>query len=282
MPTNEQYQVCRQTVESAAADAKPHLKRIDVTPDYFSRVALNAMMANPRIGECDAKSLRKALLTCAERGLMPDGHSAVIIPVRSKGSSAPKARLDVMIGGMLDKCREGIPGIVIRARCVYAADEFDYEDGLHPLLRHVPNKDGKRADENVIAAYAVAHIPGNEQPEFTVFYRAEIDDRRKRSPARNDGPWVTHYAQMAEKSVLRALLKRLPIRGQARAAIDDFLPESGEADTPAVEMASQGGGEYRARQQQNSDPEPGQAEDSASQEQDTAPDGTDNWEGDEF
>ena len=245
------------------------------------------MMTNPRIGECDARSLRKALLTCAERGLMPDGHSAVIIPVGK--DTARRARLDIMIGGMLDKCREGIPGIVIRARCVYAADEFDYEDGLHPLLRHVPNKDGKRADENIIAAYAVAHIPGNEQPEFTVFYRAEIDDRRKRSPARNDGPWVTHYAQMAEKSVLRALLKRLPIRGQARAAMDDFLPESGEADTPTVEMASQGGGEYQARQQQNSDPEPEQAEDSASQEQDTAsqeqdtaPDGTGNWESDEF
>ena len=280
MPTKEQYQVCRQTVESAALDAAPHLKRIDVTPAYFSRVVLNAMMTNPRIGECDARSLRKALLTCAERGLMPDGHSAVIIPV-GKGT-ARRARLDIMIGGMLDKCREGIPGITIRARCVYAADEFDYEDGLHPLLRHVPNKDGKRADENIIAAYAVAHIPGNEQPEFTVFYRADIDARRKLSPAGGSGPWGTHYAQMAEKSVLRALLKRLPIRGQARAAMDDFLPESGEADTPTVEMASQGGGEYQARQQQNSDPEPEQAEDSASQEQDTAPDGTGNWESDEF
>ena len=243
-------------------------------------MALNAVLTNPRIGECDAHSLRRALLACAERGLMPDGHSAVIIPVRSKGGS-PKARLDVMIGGMLDKCREGIPGIAIRARCVYAADVFDYEDGLQPVLRHVPSLDGERQDKDIVAAYAVAHIPNNPQPEFTVLSRAEIDDRRKRSPARSDGPWVTHYAQMAEKSVLRTLLKRLPIRGQARAAMDDLLPET-EPGTPPVEMESQGGGDWQARQEQNGKPEPEQIEEPAPQEQDNEPNDTDRWGGDEF
>ena len=276
----EQVQLSKQTIERAAIDAAPHLKRIDVTPDYFSRVALNALLTNPRIAECDARSLRKALLACAERGLMPDGQSAVIIPVRSKGGS-PKARLDVMIGGMLDKCREGIPGIAIRARCVYAADVFDYEDGLQPVLRHVPSLNGEHQDKDIVAAYAVAHIPNNPQPEFTVLSRAEIDDRRKRSPARSDGPWVTHYPQMAEKSVLRTLLKRLPIRGQARAAMDDLLPET-EPGTPPVEMEQRGGDEYQARQEQNGKPEPEQIEEPAPQEQDNEPNDTDRWGGDEF
>ena len=245
-------------------------------------MALNAVLTNPRIGECDAHSLRRALLACAERGLMPDGHSAVIVPVKPKSGGKRRARRDIMIGGMLDKCRESIKGIVLRARCVYVADEFEYEDGLHPVLRHVTKLDGGRDDKEIIAAYAVAHIPGNPEPEFTVLSRDEIDARRKRSPARNDGPWVTDYAQMAEKTALRTLLKRLPIRGLARTAMDDFWPASEEADTSAVEMESQGGGDWQARQEQNGKPEPEQIEGPAPQEQDNEPNDTDRWGGDEF
>ena len=56
-------------------------------------------------------------------------------------------------------------------------------------------------------------------PDFEVMDRATIDRYRGYSRARS-GPWDTHYVEMAEKTVLKQLLKRLPksVSGTAGAA----------------------------------------------------------------
>ena len=66
----------------------------------------------------------------------------------------------------------------------------------------------------VIATYAIARRPGSIDPDFEVMDRATIDRYRGYSRARS-GPWDTHYVEMAEKTVLKQLLKRLPKSVQA-------------------------------------------------------------------
>ena len=65
-----------------------------------------------------------------------------------------------------------------------------------------------KRDVCVIAAYAVAHLPGALQPEFEVFDRATID--RYRGYSRGGNIWQSHFVEMAKKAVLGQLLKRLP------------------------------------------------------------------------
>ena len=66
----------------------------------------------------------------------------------------------------------------------------------------------------VIATYAIARRPGSIDPDFEVMDRATLDRYRGYSRARS-GPWDTHYVEMAEKTVLKQLLKRLPKSVQA-------------------------------------------------------------------
>ena len=51
--------------------------------------------------------------------------------------------------------------------------------------------------------------PSKIEPDFEVMDRATLDRYRGYSRARS-GPWDTHYVEMAEKTVLKQLLKRLP------------------------------------------------------------------------
>ena len=75
-------------------------------------------------------------------------------------------------------------------------------------MEHRPNPGADKRDENVIAAYAVAHIPGATEPEFEVFDRATI--LRYQGYSRGGRIWETHFVEMAKKAVLGQLLKRLP------------------------------------------------------------------------
>lgn len=109
---------------------------------------------------------------------------------------------------MIDLARRSGQIVNIYDHAVYFNDEFDYELGLEPKLRHKPCMSGDRGE--FIGAYAVAHFKdGGYQFEFMP--KEEIEKRRKCSKAANNGPWVTDYEEMAKKTVIRHMWKYLPI-----------------------------------------------------------------------
>ena len=114
-----------------------------------------------------------------------------------------------MTDGLTMLAHQATKGLSIRTRVVYAQDDWEYEEGLRPVVKHKPNPTADHSDGQVIAAYAVATRPGNMDPDFEVMDRATIDRYRGYSRSRS-GPWDTHYVEMAEKTVLKQLLKRLP------------------------------------------------------------------------
>ena len=114
-----------------------------------------------------------------------------------------------MTDGLTMLAHQATKGLSIRTRVVYAQDDWEYEEGLRPVVKHKPNPTADHSDGQVIAAYAVATRPGNMDPDFEVMDRATIDRYRGYSRSRS-GPWETHYVEMAEKTVLKQLLKRLP------------------------------------------------------------------------
>ena len=119
-----------------------------------------------------------------------------------------------MTDGLVMLAHQATKGLSIRTRVVYAQDDWEYEEGLSPIMRHKPNPAADHSDGQVIATYAIARRPGSIDPDFEVMDRATIDRYRGYSRARS-GPWDTHYVEMAEKTVLKQLLKRLPKSVQA-------------------------------------------------------------------
>ena len=208
----DKQELIRTTIGQAAADADEILKHIGLSKEVYSRVAMNAVLASPNILNCEPRTLRKALLHCAQLGLLPDGDAAALVPFKNKGVLT--ATLIIGYKGMVDLARRAIPGIVIDTQVVTTDDEFEYELGLNRKLLHKRNPDGALPTEkNIVAAYAIAYMPKNpQQPELELLFRSELDHIRKTYAQAKSKVWIEEFAEACKKTALRRLGKRLPIR----------------------------------------------------------------------
>ena len=201
-------ELVKRTINTASAQSRPFLEKMGIDPEIYERIAFNAILKTPKLGNCDPDSLRYALLVCAQRGLIPDGESAAVVPYGNQ------AGLMVMVGGMLDLARRAIPNIAIHANTIHEADKYIYKNGLDPVLEHDENPEAEWGEDHVVAAYAIARLPGNPHKEFSFLYKKVIEEQhRSRSKATSrETPWFTNYDKMCQVSALKTLLRRLPTR----------------------------------------------------------------------
>lgn len=173
-----------------------------VSPQKFVRVVTTAVQGNPDLLKADRKSLFAAAMKCAQDGLLPDGREAALVVYSGKVSYLP------MIAGVLSKVRRSGELLTIAAHVVYENDHFEYVLGDDERIEHSPLLTGDRGDP--IAAYAVAKTKdGGIYRE--VMSIVQIEQVRKVSRASGNGPWVAWWDEMARKTVIRRLSKRLPM-----------------------------------------------------------------------
>ena len=186
------------------------VERMGISVEVFEREGLNALLHNPWLVDCDQASFERALVSCIQFGLVPDGRDAAIVPFAAKGGKR-QATLMPMVQGLMRLARNASPGLRLRARLVFAGDVFDYWEGLEPGLSHVPSVSSERGDANIVACYAVAEFVDGAR-EFEVMFRCELVAARERSPSsrKAGSPWQTFFGEMCKKTVLKRLLKRLP------------------------------------------------------------------------
>jgi recombination protein RecT len=174
-----------------------------VTPERFLRVVLTAVNSNQGLLECPRKSLLEAAMKAAQDGLLPDGKEAALIPFGNRVQYLP------MVAGILKKVRNSGELQSLSAHIVYQADSFEYWiDETGEKLMHKPAFEGDRGQ--VTRAYAIAHTKeGGRYIELMTI--AEIEQVRKSSKAGNGGPWKDWWGEMAKKTVIKRLSKRLPM-----------------------------------------------------------------------
>ena len=132
---------------------------------------------------------------------------AYLTPFRNKKKNIYEVQLIIGYQGMAKLFWQSPLAKSLDAQAVYENDEFDYEYGLEPRLRHKPSLGADRGD--AIAYYAVATMT-NGGAAFVVMSRSDIEKIRVRSRAKDDGPWKTDYDAMAKKTAVRQLFKLLP------------------------------------------------------------------------
>lgn len=206
-----------------------------LTPERLTRIVMSECRKTPALLNCSKTSFYGCVLQCAQLGLEPGsalGHCYLIPYERSikdgnNWKKIPECQLIIGYRGMIDLARRSGQIVSISAHCVHEADEFHYEFGLHEDCRHVPAAMADRGP--VTHVYAVARLVGGGF-QFDVMSRAEIEAVRSQSKAGKNGPWVTHWEEMAKKTVIRRLFKLLPVSIEAQRAVEvDEKSDRGEA-----------------------------------------------------
>jgi recombination protein RecT len=177
-----------------------------INPERFLRLVLTECRTSPNLMRCSHASLLGATMTAAQLGLEIDVRGlAYLIPRRHKNGYA--ATLMIGYRGYVELARRSGDVRDVRAHVVYERDDFDCEYGDSPRLFHRPTLIGERGEP--VAAYAVAFYKDGTTSALALRVD-EIEARRKRSAARDDGPWVTDWDAMARKTAVRALAPYLP------------------------------------------------------------------------
>lgn len=197
------YKQKRDTTRTLLKNMGPELAKAlgkSIPVEYFVRTAMTAMGKNPKLFDCTQQSLLAALMEAAQLGLVPEGVTgqAYLVPYKNTCQLIPGYR------GLLDLARDNPDVDYVDAHVVCESDLFEFQYGSDSYLHHKPSLDRDR--EALIAVYAVMKLKSGGT-HFQVMSRQEVDKIRARSMARNNGPWVTDYPEMAKKTAIKRLVK---------------------------------------------------------------------------
>lgn len=234
----DNYVAVRQEISDKATSELAKL----LTPEKAERfvaIGLRSLAKNPDLLTATPKSLTNAFYDAAVLGLEPVLGSVYFVKY---GSDAT-----MLIGyrGLVELAKRGDPDIEdIYGQPVYEGDEFDYEYGDNPHLKHRPDLTRQTADPTKITHFYAIAFRGRGRPVFAVMTRDEVDAIRARSRAKNNGPWVTDYAAMGAKTVVRQLCsRRLSLSADIREALErdverEYEKPAAEAPAPQARVQS--------------------------------------------
>lgn len=191
------------TYEGQIAKALPSV----VTPERFSRMVLTAVTRTPKLAECTPQSFVGAMLVAAQLGLEPNTPlgQAYLIPY------GKECQFQIGYKGLIDLAYRSGQIKCIMAEIVYEKDEFAFEYGLNPVLKHKPAMSERGAAKWVYAIYKLND--GGFSFKVMSMYDV-IAHGKKYSKTFNNGPWQTALEEMAKKTVLKQLLKYAPLKSE--------------------------------------------------------------------
>jgi recombination protein RecT len=190
----------------------------NLEPDRMLRMIMTVVQENPKlITECTQESFWGCVMQSAQLGLYPDtsvlGHAHFV-------KYGNKCTFIAGYKGLIELATRAGRVTSIMAYAVREGDEFEFEYGLNPVLRHKPS--GEPMEERELThVYGIARILNEPIAQFLVMTKEEVDKIRARSAAfrKGQGPWITDYEPMAIKTDIRKLVKYLPVSSDLQRAV---------------------------------------------------------------
>lgn len=227
--------VIRQNLVAMAPSFKSALPA-HISVEKFTRVAQTAIIGNPDLMEADRQTLFAACVRLAQDGLLPDGREAALVIFNAKDKSSggwtKKVQAMPMIAGVLKKLRQSGEVAKISAQVVYENDEFVVSYGFDEDVTHRPPSLDKPRGKP-IGAYATAILKDGSRL-LEVMSLEEIEKVRNVSRSKDKGPWVEWFSEMARKTVMRRLSKRLPMSTDIEDSFD--RDETMAHEQPVIEQ----------------------------------------------
>ena len=235
------------TARDSVERASPRFRLVmpkNFDAERFNNLVVGAVMREPKLIKCFAttqgeRSLMVAAIQCASLGLEPNTplKESSLVPRKNKG--VDECQLMIEYRGLIKLARRSGELVSINAEVVYEKDDFDYELGADPFLRHKPYN-GDDDPGPLTHCYCVAKLIGGGSqfvvvPRRVVYaeHRAKSDSWRSES-SRPYSPWTTFEASMWRKTAVRCIEPFLPLTSEFRPALASDERELSVADDRIV------------------------------------------------
>lgn len=205
-----------------------------LTPERVFRLVVVNVSKTPALQKCTIESIFRCVVQSVELGLEPGSAlgEGYLVPYGNQCKFIPGYRGLIALAYRSGQVRS------VSAFCVYQGDKFEFELGLNPKIVHVPDTSGDKDQKLITFAYCVIQLKDGGLV-YDVMSRAEVDAIRARSMAGNSGPWVTDFAEMARKTVVRRCLKYAPmsVEMSKALAVEDAI-DTGDTSSIDAEFES--------------------------------------------
>lgn len=181
-----------------------------INSDRFVRIAITTIRQNPKLAKCSQESLLGALMVSAQLGLEPGTlGQCYLIPFENKKAGTVECQFQIGYKGLIELLRRSGQLSDIYSYTVYENDEFYIEYGLSRTLVHKPNF----TDRGEIKGFYAVAILKDGAKAFEYMTKDEItkhEEKYRKGSYKND-VWNKNFEEMAQKTVVKKLLKWLPV-----------------------------------------------------------------------
>lgn len=181
-----------------------------INSDRFVRIAITTIRQNPKLAQCNQESLLGALMVSAQLGLEPGTlGQCYLIPFENKKAGTVECQFQIGYKGLIELLRRSGQLSDIYSYTVYENDDFNIEYGLSRTLTHKPNFDERG---EIKGFYAVAILKDGAKA-FEYMTKDEVikhEEKYRKGSYKND-VWNKNFEEMAQKTVVKKLLKWLPV-----------------------------------------------------------------------
>lgn len=191
-----------------------------VTPERMLSIALNEYRQTVKLKDCTAVSFYGSVIKALQLGLEPGvlGH-CYLLPFRNNRSGKHEVQFVLGYKGMLELIRRSGQVLSIVARPVYEGDKLTLSYGIEDKFEHVPYSMIEGAEKGKFKGVTLKAIfkDGGYLTDYMPV--VEIEEHRKRSLAKDSGPWKTDYEAMALKTIIRKNFKWLPVSVETQKSV---------------------------------------------------------------
>ncbi len=193
-----------------AAALPSHIK-----PEKFQRVVMTAVISDPEILKADRKSLMESAIRAAQDGLLPDKREGAFvvfntkIKVDGKDHWMKAVQWMPMVGGIIKRIHQSGEIKMLTARVVYGGDHF--RTWINDTGEHVEYEPAEDQDTEIVRRVFAMATTVDGAVYVEPLSVKDVEKIRNVSRGKERGPWSDWWEEMAKKSAIRRLAKRLPL-----------------------------------------------------------------------
>jgi len=211
-----------------------------LSAERFSRVAITALTRTPKLQECTPESFMKCLLDLSAAGLEPDGRNAHLIPYNNNKAKTVECQLQIDYKGYVELVMRTGEVSYVHADKVCDNDVFIVDCG--ELKSHVVDY---KKDRGAAYAYYAIIKRKDGTAKCEVMTLPEVIKIRDKSQGYksavqygNDHPWISHFDEMAKKTVFKRAQKWVRLSPEVQQIIErdnaDYAVAQARNVTPTV------------------------------------------------